>query len=249
LLAAERAATSRRLSVLTYNIHHGEGSDGELDLERIAKVISAAEPDLVSLQEVEHQTSRTGRVPQAEKLGELTGLKSVFGGNIRLLGGQYGNAVLTRLPIRKYRNHKLPNVNRGEQRGFLTVEFAWPTDDDTLLFVATHFDHRPSSDERQLSAQAINELVEQRVRVAVILAGDFNTIPSTREAKVLLDKWTSTNSKHQPTFPADKPEREIDYILVRPAIRWKVVEAEVLDEPVASDHRPLLATLEFVPPS
>ena len=41
-----------RLRVLTYNIHHGEGVDGKLDLERIASVIRSVEPDLVALLEV-----------------------------------------------------------------------------------------------------------------------------------------------------------------------------------------------------
>jgi endonuclease/exonuclease/phosphatase family metal-dependent hydrolase len=49
------------------------------------------------------------------------------------------------------------------------------------------------------------------------------------------------------TFPADKPDRWIDYIMVRPAEKWEVVEVRVLEEPVASDHRPLLAVLRRKP--
>ena len=40
-----------RLRVLTYNIHHGEGTDGQFDLGRIAEVMLSAQPDLVALQE------------------------------------------------------------------------------------------------------------------------------------------------------------------------------------------------------
>ena len=47
--------------MLSYNIHHGEGTDGKLDLARIAAVIKAAKPDLVVLQEVDRNTTRTGR--------------------------------------------------------------------------------------------------------------------------------------------------------------------------------------------
>ena len=48
------------------------------------------------------------------------------------------------------------------------------------------------------------------------------------------------------TFPADKPDRRIDYVMYRPANKWKVVEVRVLDEAVASDHRPVLTVLRRV---
>ena len=54
-------AKAIRVRVLTYNIHHGEGIDGKLDLDRIAKIISSVEPDLVSVQEVDQKVERTGR--------------------------------------------------------------------------------------------------------------------------------------------------------------------------------------------
>ena len=94
--AADGAASTAplRLRVLTYNIHHGEGMDGKLDLPRIARVIRATEPDLVALQEIDQRTERTGQVDQSETLGTLTGMQVVFGGNIRFQGGDYGNAVM-----------------------------------------------------------------------------------------------------------------------------------------------------------
>ena len=48
------------------------------------------------------------------------------------------------------------------------------------------------------------------------------------------------------TFPAEKPDRWIDYVLVRPAEKWEVVEVRVIEEAVASDHRPLLAAVRKV---
>ena len=52
---ADQAPVPGTLRVLTYNIHHGEGTDGKLDLDRIARVIKAAEPDIVALQEVDQK--------------------------------------------------------------------------------------------------------------------------------------------------------------------------------------------------
>jgi len=108
-----------RLRVLSYNIHHGEGVDHKLDLQRIAGVIKSVNPDLVALQEVDKGTQRANRVDQPVELARLTGMKVVFGGNIRYEGGDYGNAVLSRLPIKRHKNHLLPLFDDGElpQRG------------------------------------------------------------------------------------------------------------------------------------
>ena len=108
-----------RLRVLSYNIHHAQGVDGKLDLQRIANVILSVKPDFVALQEVDQNTSRTGGVDQAAELAKLTEMKSVFGANIDLQGGHYGNAVLTRLPIGSHQNVLLPNGKHGEQRGVI----------------------------------------------------------------------------------------------------------------------------------
>ena len=56
---------TRDLRVLSYNIHHGEGTDGKLDLKRIAKLIRDSKADLVALQEVDKKVSRSQGVDQA----------------------------------------------------------------------------------------------------------------------------------------------------------------------------------------
>lgn len=79
LLSWMPSATCQELRVLTYNIHHGEGTDGKFDLDRIAKLISAQEPDLVALQEIDVKTARASGVDQAAKLAKLTGMHYAFG--------------------------------------------------------------------------------------------------------------------------------------------------------------------------
>ena len=68
LAAAEQPA---RLRVLTFNIHHGRGADGQIDLARIARTVRAASPDLVALQEVDRNTSRSGGQDQLKQLAKL----------------------------------------------------------------------------------------------------------------------------------------------------------------------------------
>ncbi|MCI0361934.1 MAG: endonuclease/exonuclease/phosphatase family protein [Planctomycetaceae bacterium] len=235
-----------QLRVLTYNIHHGEGTDGKLDLERIAGVISSSKPDLVALQEVDQRTKRTGQVDQPTELARLTGMEVVFGPNIPLEGGQYGNAVLSRLPILRHKNHALPLVDGGEQRGVLEVELHL-AGDSKLILLATHLDHRRPDAQRLASAKAISELIAAQKDTLALLAGDLNDVPDSPVLKEFLTTWASTARAPLPTIPVEKPERQIDYLLARPAGRWKVIEAQVLDESVASDHRGLLVVLQTTP--
>lgn len=245
--ATAHADEPTRLRILSYNIHHGEGMDGRVDLERIAGVIRGADPHVVALQEVDRGCRRSHGLDEPAELGKLTGMTPIFEKNIPFQGGEYGNAVLTKLPVRAWRNEHHPSHYDGEQRGFLVVDLTAPNPGKTpFRFLATHIDYRPDDAERMDSVQAIEKVVAKTPELPTILAGDLNTRPDTRVMAAFGKTWTRTDSGPMLTFPADKPNRLIDYVLVRPKHRWKVIEARVLDEPVASDHRPLLTVLELV---
>ncbi len=147
-----------RLRVLSYNIHHAEGIDRKLDLERIARVIRSVEPDLVALQEVDQKVKRTQGVDQPAELARLSKMHVVFGANIMLQGGHYGNALLSRFPLARHKNHLLPNIDGSEQRGAIEAEITLPDKNPPLMLIATHLDYRKDERERLASAKAINEL-------------------------------------------------------------------------------------------
>ncbi|WP_164101048.1 endonuclease/exonuclease/phosphatase family protein [Candidatus Laterigemmans baculatus] len=236
-----------RLRVLSYNIHHAEGIDGTLDLERIAGIISRAAPDVVALQEVDSQVRRSGSVDQPAELARLTEMHVAFGGNIDLQGGRYGNAVLSRFPIQAHENHRLPNFADGEQRGLLMAEIDVPGLEDRLLLLATHFDHRRDDRERLASAKAVNQRVAEQAQQPALLVGDLNDVHGSPTLEELAKQWLHTTREPLPTIPVATPTRQIDFVLCRPPQRWKVIEVQVLDEAVASDHRPILAVLELLP--
>jgi endonuclease/exonuclease/phosphatase family metal-dependent hydrolase len=254
---AARGELPEELRVVTYNIHHGEGVDRKLDLKRIAHVLLTVEPHIVALQEVDQRTRRTGGVDQPAELAKLTGMEVVFGRNIDYDGGGYGTAVLTKLPVRTTESVKLksfyaPTETNPEQRGAQIIELGDKAGPG-LLFICTHLDYRPKDDERLHSAKTINDLIAKRGGTPAILAGDLNAVPDSKPMEEFRKQWkiVGLQSDAKPanappllTFPAEKPDRWIDYVLVRPAEEWEVVEVRVLDESVASDHRPLLAVLK-----
>ena len=106
-----QASDATQLRVMTYNIHHAVGNDGNLNLSRIADVINAANPDVVSLQEVDNNVPRSNNVLQMQQLGQLLGMQHYFGKARNLDGGGYGNGVLVRngIEIVSTTNHQLPN--------------------------------------------------------------------------------------------------------------------------------------------
>jgi len=70
-------------------------------------------------------------------------------------------------------------------------------------------------------------------------------VVGSRTLKLLGQEWKRTTEKQHPTVPVSKPIRQIDFILVRPEGRWKVIESGVLPEAIASDHRAILSVLEL----
>ncbi len=246
-VAASQAGETIRLRVLSYNIHHGEGVDRKLDLERIATVILSVKPDVVALQEVDQNVKRTAGVDQPAELARLTEMNVIFGANIELQGGHYGNAVLTRFPIVRHKNHLLPNIDNGEQRGVIEAEIEIPKSGQKVLLLATHLDHRTDERERLASSQVINELIAGHPDHPALLAGDLNATPASETLQRFEKMWTRVNAKPMATVPVSKPTKQIDFILSRPPNRWKVVEVNILDAAVASDHRAIFAVLDLHP--
>ncbi len=241
-LAACTAEETATLRIMTYNVHHCEGTDGKLDVERIAKVITDQQCDLVALQELDRHTARSESMDQIAQLAKLTGLTGCFGKAIDFGGGEYGVGVLSRLPIIERRTIKLPSGERREQRVALEIVVK-PANSPEFTFVSTHFDHSSGENDRARQAASLRELFGANSRDS-ILAGDFNAPATRAEMAPLLEKWMDVDAKKQsPTIPAAKPTLKIDYILLPQSGPWEVVSTEVLNEPIASDHLPLVTTI------
>jgi endonuclease/exonuclease/phosphatase family metal-dependent hydrolase len=257
-------AEARELRVASYNIKHGEGLDGRVDLERAAAVLARFDADLIALQEVDVGVRRSGGVDQpqalAQKLEQLTTRRyhASFGEFMPHDGGRYGMALLSRLPVQRARSVRLPEGN--EPRIALAVEVE--LDDGTLVTaICIHFDWVDDDTFRFEQAQALAAFVRE-LRTPWILVGDFNDGPQSRTLALLRGlgrELTKVDAHGAPatghdrfTFSADAPHKEIDYVLAGSppgsANFWDLSAGlHVLDEPLASDHRPLLGLLRWRP--
>jgi len=253
-LAPARAAgpPPAQVRVMSYNMHHGEGPDGVLDLERIARDIEAAGADIVGLQEVDnHWGERSDWQDQAAWLAARLGMHHAYAANLDLPPGagqtvrrQYGTAVLSRHPILSAENHlltSLPYPTRPtEQRGLLhavvNVRGAH------LDFYDTHLDHQRA--EQRISQVEEVLAIVARSQGTAILVGDLNAVPDSTEVRMLTpqpftDAFAGSDT---PTFPGGK---RIDYILVRDGLG--ISDRRVYDSD-GSDHLPLAVTVTIPRP-
>ncbi|MDX6249308.1 MAG: hypothetical protein QOF10_2668 [Kribbellaceae bacterium] len=248
--AAETAVPGRQLHVTTYNIHHGAGTDGVLDLERIAQVIEKSGADVVGLQEVDkHWSARSNWVDQPAWLARRLHLHVAYAANLDLPPvnpgeprRQYGTAVLSRYPIKDFDNTLLPLYPGGEQRGLAVASIKVRGRD--LRFANTHLTSDNNA-ERLDQAQKVIEFLGGSNQPTV-LVGDLNARPETRELKTLTaiwrDTWTAVGVGPGYTVEADNSTARIDYLLHTPTLR--PTSAKVLTTN-ASDHLPVTATFSL----
>jgi endonuclease/exonuclease/phosphatase family metal-dependent hydrolase len=231
-----------RLRVMTYNIHHGEGTDGRVDLQRIAEVIRDAKVDLVALQEVDNVCRRSGKVDQAAELARLTEMEGRFFKAIPFEGGEYGQAILSKHSLGESSVHQLPGEPDREQRiaAFAEIDVRGRK----FLFGTTHLHHQ-SEPFRERQAAEINKVFMELAKdqkLPALIAGDLNAESESSVLRIIQERWLMPTAPAKPlfTFSSTKPAKQIDYILASPAAEWEVGEQTVPNEPLASDHLPLV---------
>ncbi len=234
----------REVRVVSYNIQHGLGMDGRIDLERIAKVISAKNPDLVAVQEVDKNCRRSGAQDTAAELGRLLSMQHAFGKFMDYDGGEYGMAGLSRYPIVQTRRHQLPEG--AEPRCALEIVVKPDGMSTPISFVCIHMDWTSES-VRLAQMEALLELLNGTAG-PVILAGDFNGEITDKSMQLLAKaRWDILDKNGQKTYPSDKPEEEIDFIALRGFANAKSsATCHVIDETMASDHRPIYAVIKII---
>jgi len=237
------------LRLVSYNIKHGLGMDGALDLERVGDYLAATGADVVLLQEVDERASRSGGVDQAAVLGERLGMTAHFAPFMDFQGGRYGLAILAAPPVVAAEVIALPAGTREPRSAMVvTLEF----DGAPLRVANAHLDWLADDERRVAQARALlAALVVDAGGVGepsapVILGGDLNDVPES-STLALLQGWSAFRwvGPDAPTFPSDAPDRTIDHFLIAPPGAFADARVRVLDEPLISDHRPV--QLDLVP--
>lgn len=238
-----KALGPESFKIMSFNVRHGEGTDRQVDLARIAQTINRARPRFAALQEIDVRRKRTGHVDQAAELGRLTGMVPTFAKGIAPKDdGEYGVMLLSEPTPLSVRRLPLPGK---EPRVLLLCEFADCIVGTTHLSVATEA-------ERVESVALIRAALKDSPK-PVFLTGDWNATPDSTTLKGMAEFMTIL-SDTQPAggtfhgFP-DRPSRSkgkcLDYVAVDSghAGDWVVRSAEVVDDRISSDHAPICVTV------
>ena len=225
-----------QLKIASYNVRNAKGMDDVTDFDRVAAVINQIDANAIAIQELDSATERSLGIVVLEELALRTNMHASFNGSIDFQGGEYGIGVLTKeIPLRK-EAIALPGK---EKRSLLIVEL------EDYILCCTHLDL--NEEERQASIELIKEVTDKYTTKPVFLAGDLNATPTSKEIIDLSQNWIMLSDPTQPTYPSDNPNRIIDYILLKSNSKFNhtLIDKEVVNEPMASDHRPLWVELEI----
>jgi endonuclease/exonuclease/phosphatase family metal-dependent hydrolase len=235
------------LRVLQFNIRAALSGEGYVDITQIAAEIEAARPDLVSLNEVDTDTSRT-RLDEPAYLAAATGLHVVYGPNLTYDGGPFGNAVLTRYPVVDTYNLRLPGAAGLEPRGLLSVVVH--VGGRKVVFSSTHLsDGGEGRQSRVLQALAVVRALRS-ADAPVILAGDLNSVPDDVPARILrrdlLDAQEQGGTGPGDTYPETSPRSRLDYVFYGGQLAVVPGSTRVRAS-ASSDHRSVFTELALLP--
>lgn len=230
------AYSQKDLKVMTYNIRNAKGMDKVCDFQRVANVINNALPDVVAVQELDSVTRRSEGKYVLGEVAERTQMHATYCPTIPFSGGKYGIGILSREKPLSLKTKQLPGT--GEKRALLVAEF------EDYVFCCTHLSLR--EEDRMLSLDYIREAAEGYDK-PFFLAGDLNALPDSEFIKKLQENFRIISDVKQPTFPAPEPTETIDYIAVYKKEKepFSVLSSKVIEEPMASDHRPILIELRM----
>jgi endonuclease/exonuclease/phosphatase family metal-dependent hydrolase len=242
----DRPRITRRLKLLTYNIHSGIGKDGRCDLSRIRQILAEERPDVAALQEIE-------RTPKADQAQELTAARpgaATFCATRASGEGSFGLALITPSSVLRCEKYDLSYGGSHEPRYCLRTDLE--VEPGAVLHVfnchlgLTMRERRFQRD--RLLSDAI--LLSQDLHHPVVLMGDFNDAPFSvihgRLRRHFQDAYRAMGRRWGPTFRAGWIPIRLDYIYVSRGIR--VLDCSVRRDPlarVASDHLPVVATVEI----
>ena len=229
------------LTVASYNVHGCVGIDRREDPPRIARVLRELDADIIALQELDNYQHDGTWCRHIDYMSQQLSMESVAGPTLWRDRGEYGIAILTRLPVRASQRHEI-SVRLREPRCVLECELVHG--DRSLRVVATHLGLRVQERHRQVQLLA-NLLAQAEPVMPTVLLGDFNewlrrSRPIRRIERVM---------GHAPSvrsFPARWPVLALDRIWVRPVSHLRSLQAvSTIDSRIASDHLPIRAILDL----
>lgn len=243
-----RPADLGSLRLVSYNLHAGTTTQGQVDLEAFARVIEREAPDVVVLQEVARGWAISGMTDVAEWLSPRLRMPYVYA---PAADRQFGNAVLSRLPVLGAQRVFLPKGAGPQRRSYLRVDLD-VGGGRTVTVIATHLQRHDASDTRIRQIETV--LAAWGGSPRTLIVGDMNVQPDEADWQAfvragLVNAQDATGLGHLHTVPFPEHPRghgdhadRVDMILGSPDLGFREFR---LPRSTVSDHLPLVVTVEL----
>ncbi|MGH9838832.1 MAG: endonuclease/exonuclease/phosphatase family protein [Blastocatellia bacterium] len=237
-----------KFRIVTYNVHKCRGIDRRLSVARIVDVLREIDADIVALQEVLCIQGGDGESDQAHFIARELGFDFRMGENRKLLGGIYGNVVLSRFPLLDSHNHDISVIGH-EERGCLRVDVKLPLKSPLHVYnvhLGTSFVERRNQ-ARKLISEAILE--DAGVPGPRIMLGDFNEWTRGLATRVLTEHFRCADirqhMRRSGTYPGVLPLLHLDHIYFDETLELQHAQLHRSRTAlVASDHLPIFADFQ-----
>ncbi len=251
------------MKAATWNLLHGlDVRTGRIDLGGVATAVDRMDVDVLAVQEVDRELSRTGHADQVAELAAKLGWHHLFapallgdpsrrwdegpGSGPDPGGPAYGVGLLSRHPLRELRRHPLPGGGPGErQQEDVGRALPGPDHEPRILLAArtgppgselvvatAHLSYLPWRAAAQLR-EALG--VVDALGTPALLMGDLNLPLRGLRFALLGTGWSCGTATA--TYPSWRPGMQLDHVLVRGALLHEVTAG--LRGP--SDHLPVRA--------
>jgi endonuclease/exonuclease/phosphatase family metal-dependent hydrolase len=235
-----------RFNVVTYNVHACRGLDRKICHLRTADILRDCRADIVALQELDCGRARSNNVDQPQAIARELGMECLFYSCEGWKDGQYGNAILSKFPMRLVRSANLPGGGRYEPRGAIWAELE--VHGKHIQVLNTHLGL--TSAERAMQVKALlgpEWLGAHAATDSAVICGDFNFSPRDPLYRTLTERYRDVQlvqrARRGPTWLG---LRTIDFVLVSHAIEVHEVGVHwSFRARIASDHLPLVASVSI----
>ncbi|HTC65719.1 MAG TPA: endonuclease/exonuclease/phosphatase family protein [Candidatus Acidoferrum sp.] len=223
-----------QLTVTSYNIHSCEGLDLRVRCDRIAAILSRTHADVIALQEV--------RAGQEEEIARILGFHVLFARADHVGGYEFGNAILSRFPIRRSDVYPL-GVPHHEQRVCLHAEIAWPGDASAIHVFSVHLGQNEMERRQQAERLASNSILENPSfhNAPRVLLGDFNEKSRNGIVNQTLASFQCATGR---SWTAFSPILYLDRVYISSDLKFHDFHIDRSGSAlIASDHAPITAAL------
>ncbi|MFI0481647.1 endonuclease/exonuclease/phosphatase family protein [Actinomadura sp. 9N215] len=234
---AQAAPVPGTVRVLSYNIHDAVDQSGRLDPEGVARVIEGQRAQVVLLQEAGRGSLLSGTADVGVWLSRRLGMRLIWG---PAADGQFGNAILTSLPVRSSGTGRMPRGDWSQIRGYVWARLG--VGGTTMDVWSTHLEGGDGkAGERSRSIAALLRAWGGAPRT--LIGGDFNAEPGSPELAAMTEGTDLRSAAiGDDASPTRADGARVDWIFGSDGVL--VTEYDV---PVsrASDHYPVAVTVRI----